>query len=197
MRNQETRRRGAPVVRKVLEVTLEQLAMVGFERLSVPKVATLAGVNKTSVYRRWPTKSELVRAALTLSMEHTLVAPETGDIRSELIGLARLAGDFIESPSGMGVLRMLFAESANPGVRELAASMFHQKEIEIPLKVINRSISRGELPKDINAELIMFTVAGALMHRVFVEQSSISDDYLQRLIDLVLFGAAGDRAQFD
>ena len=55
--------RGAPVVHAVLEATLDELGLVGYGALSVEQVATRAGVNKTTVYRRWPTKAALVERA--------------------------------------------------------------------------------------------------------------------------------------
>ena len=78
-------------MRRVLEVALEQLAAHGFERLSVPEVAAIAGLNKTSVYRRWPTKADLVREALAASMGHTAEALDSGDLRAALLALARTA----------------------------------------------------------------------------------------------------------
>jgi AcrR family transcriptional regulator len=185
----QRKQRGEPVVRKVLAVTLEQLAVHGFERLSVPEVAALAGLNKTSVYRRWPTKGDLVRDALGTSMGHAREVPDTGDLRSDLLELARVAVGFVESPQGMGVLRTLFAEGANPEVRELAGAMLRQQDTEGPRRVFKRAIARGELPEDTDVRLLLTTIAGALMHRLFVEQQRVTEAFLQRLIDLVLLGA--------
>ena len=185
----QRKQRGEPVVRKVLEVTLEQLAVHGFERLSVPEVAERAGLNKTSVYRRWPTKSELVREALSASMGHAGEVPDTGDLRSDLLVLARAAVGFVESPQGMGVLRTLFAEGANPEVRKIAGAMLRQQETEGPRRVFKRAIARGELAEDADVKLMLTTIAGALMHRIFVEQDQATDAFLQRLIDLILLGA--------
>lgn len=176
-------------MRKVLEVTLEQLAQRGFERLSVPEVARLAGLNKTSVYRRWPTKEELVREALTVSLAAAPEdVPDTGSLRSDLLALARGALAFVESPLGAGVLRTLFAEGAHPEVRTLAASMFRQQETEVPRTVFDRAVGRGELPAEADVRLLLSTVAGALMHRAFVEQEPVTDAYLEQLIDLLLNG---------
>jgi AcrR family transcriptional regulator len=191
-RQREPRRRGLPVVRKVLDVTLQQLAQVGFERLSVPEIAADAGVNKTSVYRRWPTKVDLVRAALDFSLEHPREAPDTGALRSDLIALARQSTAFIESPRGKGVLRMLFAEGAHPEVRRLAASTWDQEDHQVIHAVIRRAIRRRELPRNTDVSLILFTIAGALLHRAFVEQQPISAAFVERVVDLVLVGAQRD-----
>ena len=185
------KRRGSPIVHKVFEVTLEQLARVGFEGLSIPEVAALAGVNKTTIYRRWPTKSDLVREAIGFSLERTHVAPDTGNLRSDLVGMAHLAANFMKSTQGMGMTRMLLAEGANPDVRELAASALHQVETELPHVVIRRAIKKGELPPGTDFTYVLHTVCGALIHRIFIEQAHTSDAFIDRLVDLVLFGVYG------
>lgn len=189
----EPKRRGEPVVRKVLEVTLEQLAKHGYERLSVPEVASLAGVNKTSVYRRWPTKSDLVREALHVSMGHGEAPPDTGSLRTDLLALAKAAAAFVESPIGGGVLRTLLAESA-PEVRSLARQMLEsQQGTEGHRLVFQRAVERGELAADADVRLLLSTVAGALMHRAFVEEQRLSGEYLGALISLVVDGVARRR----
>ena len=189
VRTGEPRPRGAAVVREVFAVTLRRLGDVGFARLSVPEVAELAGVNKTSVYRRWPTKSDLVREALRASMAHAGPTPDTGSVQADLVVLARRAAAFVESPRGMSVMRMLFAEGANPDVRELAGAMLRETATDAPRAVIARATARGELAPDVDAALVLSTIAGALMHRVFVEQARLSNTYLDRLIGLLLHGA--------
>ncbi|MDD5224373.1 MAG: TetR/AcrR family transcriptional regulator [bacterium] len=179
-----------PVVRKVFKATLEQLGQVGFERLSVSAVAALAGVNKTSIYRRWPAKSDLVRAAISFSVEYRLVMPNTGNLRADLAELARLVANFMESPRGMGVVRTVLAEGTNPEVRELATSLLQQVETEFPRVIIKRAIHRGELPPGTDFKLITHTISGAIIHRIFIEQAPLPDAFIERLVDLVLLGTS-------
>jgi len=191
----EPRLRGTQFIRKVLDAVIEQLAAVGFERLSIPEVAERAGVNKTSVYRRWPTKGDLIRAALDISMGSAGSASSTGNLRSDLVGTARLAADFVESPLGTGALRMLLAEGANPDVRNLAASMLRRQETEGPRALFDLAMARGELPRDTDVQLVLSTVAGALMHRAFIEQGPLTDAFIEDLVDLILSGASRNRSR--
>jgi len=186
--------RGSSFVRKVHAAVIEQLAAVGFERLGIPDVAVRAGVNKTSIYRRWSTKADLVRAALEVSMGKGGAAISTGELRRDLITAAGLAATFVQSPLGTAALRMLLAEGANRDVRELAASMLKQQETDGPRELFDLAISRGELPPGADIQLILSTVAGALMHRVFVEQKKLTGAYIARLVDLVLYGACNRKA---
>jgi AcrR family transcriptional regulator len=187
--------RGSPFVRTVHEAVIAQLAAVGFERLSIPDVAVQAGVNKTSIYRRWPTKADLVRAALEAFMGSGGTPVSTGELRSDLIATAGRAAAFVQSQLGTAALRMLLAEGANPEVRGLAASMLRRQEADGPRELFDLAISQGELPPDADVPLILSTVAGALMHRAFIEHKQLTDTYIQRLVDLILHGAGGTGAK--
>ena len=180
------------MVRRVLAVTLEQLAAQGFQRLSVPEIAARTGLNKTSIYRRWPTKTDLVRDALNVSMGHGAELPDTGALRSDLLEMARAALSFVQSPLGTAVLRTLVAEEPDSEMRGIASSML-QQEGDGPQALLRRAMTRGELPPDADVELILTAVAGALMQRIFIEGSPVPDVFLQRLIDLVLLGAVSRR----
>jgi AcrR family transcriptional regulator len=187
------RPRGAPVVARVLQVTIEQLARVGFANLSVPDVAMAAGVHKTSVYRRWPTKADLVRAALSTSMGHGAPPPDTRDLRSDMVLVARGALAFVESPAGRGALRTLLADGAHPEVHGLAASILAAGQSDAPQALLQRAIARGELPAEIDVALILRTIAGAILHRSLLEQAKVTTVFLEQLVDLVLDGARAPR----
>jgi AcrR family transcriptional regulator len=185
--------RGDAFVKAVLEATLTQLAEVGFERLSIPLIAELADVNKTSIYRRWPEKVDLVRAALQTAMSHVENAPDTGDLRGDLVELARAAAAFMQSPVGTAVVRIMMAEGANPELRALATMTYAEAGSQGPWIVLRRAVERGELNGDSDPSLMLFTIAGAIMHRVFVERQPAPDDFLERVVNLVLLGAAAQR----
>jgi AcrR family transcriptional regulator len=185
--------RGDAFVKTVLDATLTQLAEVGFERLSIPLIAELAGVNKTSIYRRWPEKVDVVRAALENAMSHVEHAPDTGNLRGDLVELARTAAAFMQSPVGMAVVRIMMAEGANPEVRALATMTYAEAGKQGPWIVLKRAVERGELNGKTDPSLMLFTIAGAIMHRVFVERQNASDQFLEQVVDLVLSGAAARR----
>jgi AcrR family transcriptional regulator len=181
--------RGDAFVHAVLDAALTHLAEVGFDRFSIPQVAELAGANKTSIYRRWPTKSELVRDALHSVMNHTDKAPNTGQLRGDLVELAKIVAAFTQSRAGTAVVRIMLTQGANPEVSALANSAYADAGKQGPWEVITRAVERGELAKNANASLLLFTIAGAIMHRVFVEHREASDEFLKEVVDMVLYGA--------
>lgn len=186
-------RRGEAMIHRVLEVTLQQLAEVGFERLSIPEIAEVAGVNKTSIYRRWATKAELVQAALGHSMDHLHDLPDTGQLATDLEAMVKLVRDFVTSSRGMGVVRTVFADGESVGLPQLMQSMWPESMQALPRVVIERAFRRGELPADADVEMLLFTLAGAILHRVFVERRQVDDDFARRLVNLVLHGTLKGR----
>ena len=96
--------RGAPVVRAVMRATFEELAEVGYGALSIDDVARRAGVNKTTVYRRWPTKEDLVTTALLALPEEYFAMPNTGTIRGDLCEIACRTARIFQAVEGRASL---------------------------------------------------------------------------------------------
>lgn len=185
--------RGEAFTRAVLEVTLAQLAEVGFERLSIPRVAEVAGVNKTSIYRRWPSKPDLLRDALAVAMSHADHAPATGDLRADLVGLARTVATFTQSQTGTAVIRILLAEGGNPELRAIAQAAYGEAGRHGPWAVIAQAVDSGALRPGLDPSLVLFTIAGSILHRVFIEQRQATEAFLEQVVDLVLVGATVER----
>jgi AcrR family transcriptional regulator len=183
-----SQQRGDKFVRLVLEATLKRLANVGYERLSVPDIAESAAVNKTSIYRRWPSKVELVRDALASAMTHANEPPNTGSLRGDLIELAKIVATFMLSPVGKSIIQIMLSAGADPELRAMARSAYGQSNSSGPWLVLKRAIERGELRADVEPSRVLFTLAGAIMHRVLVEQNDVTDAVLGQIIDVVIYG---------
>jgi AcrR family transcriptional regulator len=184
-------RRGAPVVERVLEVALEELARQGYHRLSVPDVAERAGLNKTSVYRRWPTKAGLVGAALERAMGHEAPLPDTGALRTDMLAFALAAAAWADSPVGRGVMKSLMSDADDPDVRALVARLMRTRTTG-PTALFARAIARGELDARADVAMALSVIAGAISHRIFVEQEAVTPAFLNRLIRLVVDGLVAD-----
>jgi AcrR family transcriptional regulator len=185
--------RGDAFTSAVLDAALTLLAEVGFERLSIPQVAEIAGVNKTSIYRRWPGKADLVRDVLGITMRHADEAPNTGALRTDLIAVAGTVAAFTQSRAGTALIRIMLAEGGNPEVRALASAAYSEAGKHGPWIVIQNAMQRGELIANADPSLMLFTIAGAVMHRVFVEHRDTPEEFLIQVVDLVLYGAAVKR----
>ncbi|WP_257450154.1 TetR/AcrR family transcriptional regulator [Archangium lipolyticum] len=180
--------RGEPVVRGVLEATLEELAVVGYGALRIDDVAARAGVNKTTIYRRWPTKQELVEAALHCVVVARVVPPDTGSLRGDLLETGRHMASLMRSAEGQALRRILIAEERNPEFTAIA-SLLRGAMDALPLPVIEAARTRGELAPGLESVLPFRVLAASIQHRLFMEGRDIDEGYLAQLVDLILLGA--------
>ena len=137
-----TRGRAARVVERIVGATVAELSRVGYEAMRVEDVAARSGVNKTTIYRRWPTKAEMVASAL---VEGTKLRPaiDTGSLREDL--RISLLGAFKLKPSEQGVLRIMQMERSIADVDALARRMRDELR-NARIAIVRRGIARGELP---------------------------------------------------
>jgi AcrR family transcriptional regulator len=186
--NARTRGRAAKVVDRVVKATAEELGRVGYAALRVEDVAARSGVHKTTIYRRWPTKPELVAATIATMMQRSerVAAIDTGTVRGDL--RKSLLGVLDLKPSEQGILRFMQLERGIPEVEELARR-FSDELHGMRLTMVQRGIARGELPKGVDAKLIVDLVS-ALVQRALLFSEKLDASYLDRALDVVLAGAA-------
>ncbi len=154
--------------------------------LRVEDVAQHAGVNKTTIYRRWPTKADLVSATLRREGEACEAAPDTGTVREDLLVMLRQVAEHGRSP----LVRVLMAEMLHPEVQALGNGLRHQFEARW-VTVIARAMARGELPPSTSPFLVTEVVTAAVFGRVCRAEEPPSEAFCQAVVDLVLAGAAG------
>lgn len=184
--------RAERVVRDVLEATLDELARAGYAALSIEEVATRAGVNKTTVYRRWPTKKDLVHAAL-LQLALEFPTPDTGSLRDDLLGLVEVSLDFLATTRGKALRRVMLAEAFSPGLLDVTRRLQVVQEDQYRT-ILDRARRRGELAEDADDDSIIAAIEGSFMYRTMVKEEVESRTAAARVIDLVLHGACARRA---
>lgn len=180
--------RGEKLVEKVLEATLEELATKGYAAVSIEDIAERAGVAKTTVYRRWPTKADVVLAAMHRVADDFTLGSDTGSIRGDLIGVLTGFRDFISTPRGASLVRMMAVENVCSEVTELAREIRKDKEA-MPHAIMTRAIKRGELPRGTDPKLMLDTLFATVQHSVLFLHEPYDDQKIAQLVDLVLVGA--------
>jgi AcrR family transcriptional regulator len=190
--------RGDRVVAQTLAAAIEELSRVGYAALRVEDVAARARVNKTTVYRRWPTKEDLVKAALisVLRSHAVMTIPDTGSIREDLLEYVRDVMAITSSSIGRAVVRMLSAERPDPEILEIAHSI-RSSNMAIPLAVLKRAQSRGELLADVDPQLFLDVLVAAFdrlaLEGKFAKTSESEVSPVVPIIDLLLQGALSGR----
>jgi AcrR family transcriptional regulator len=175
--------RSARVVAEVLRATAEELARVGYVALRMEDVARAAGVNKTTVYRRWPTKMQLVSEAMGRERELCSVTPDTGSLREDLGIMLRSIAEQGRSP----LARAWLSELGNTEVRAIMRGFRHQFESQW-VAVIARGMARGELPPDSSPLLLAEVVVAPIVGRLVRGEEPPTVEFCSQVIDLVLAG---------
>jgi AcrR family transcriptional regulator len=176
--------RSARIVAEVLRATAEELARVGYAALRVEDVARAARVNKTTVYRRWPTKMQLVTETLQRERERCIVIPDTGSVREDLRVMLRAFVEQGRTP----LARAWLSELGNTEVRTIMEGFRHNFESQW-VTVIARGMARGELPAETSPLFLVEVVVAPITGRLVRGEELPTDDFCGQVVDLVLAGA--------
>lgn len=175
----------------VLGAVRAELAETGFEGLSVERVARRAEVNKTSVYRRWPTREALVAAAMEGLLEEFSASPDTGSLRGDLHALAAPIAELAARPDGVALLRAALATTA-PGDVSGAARQRVGPPVASASSIVDRARARGEWRDGADPQQAVFTLVGAIVHRTLLEHADPTGEWLDGLVDIVCRGVSAD-----
>jgi AcrR family transcriptional regulator len=180
--------RGDRLVAKVLEATVVELSRSGLENISVESVAERAQVNKTTIYRRWPTPEKLVRAALLRVASESSVVPDTGTLRGDLSKLINMLRVVLASPHTHALIRMHLGGTMHGDLAALSLAIRHQKDEQMKT-IFVRAVERGELPPGTDIDLLYDTIVGAFFNFAVFRPDPASKARMEQAVDLILVGA--------
>jgi AcrR family transcriptional regulator len=161
---------------------LEELAAVGYGRLSIEAVARRAGVAKTAVYRRWHSKLEMVLEIVSEVAGQSLAPPDTGSLRGDLELVLRIINRALTHPLASQIIPDLLAEAArNPQIAETLQGALRTAQSDLAGHLVSRAVGRGELPADTDAGLAVDLVVGPLYWRLAVARRPLPGADLSRL----------------
>ncbi len=175
------RRRRAPAGAAVLreDVTeairaavFEELAAVGYARMSIEGIARRAGVGKTAVYRRWRSKLHLVLDVVSALAVQGLPAPDTGSLEGDLRLLYEVTSRALRHPVASQIIPDLQAEAArNPEIAEVLRKTLREGQDGVASKILAAAAERGELAAGLDTDLALDLISGPLYWRSVVIRS--------------------------
>jgi AcrR family transcriptional regulator len=182
--------RSARVRADVLRAALEELAAVGYAQLTIEGIAQRAGVNKTTLYRRWGSRENLVlEAMLERGAEHVPI-PDTGSLREDLLQYGReIATALAGAPEIRATVRATAGSDPDSQLAE-ASRRFWKTRLGLASEIVERAIERGEARPGVDRELVAELVVAPIYFRLLLSGEPLDDDFLERLGELVAGGAA-------
>lgn len=176
--------------RELLAVTLRLLQDHGYERLTLDDVAATGRASKATMYRRWPTKAELVLAAFIEGVSQDAVPPDTGSLREDLIAI----GDTVcaQSREHAGTLRAVLGEvSRNPALNDAMQKQLFDQRKAMMKQVLKRAVARGEISADAANSELWDLLPGYLIYRTVIQNRLPTRRTVRSLVDdMILPGLA-------
>ena len=169
--------RTARTAAAVYSATIDELTARSYDDISIESIAGRAGVHKTTVYRRWHSKAELVPRALADTAGSAIEVPDTGSIDSDLAALARSVRATLSSPRGAAITRTVLAGAmASAEIRNLM-QQFLATRLQAISVVVLRAVRRGEIPAGTGEAPLMHAMAAPLYYRLLVTGEPLTDEH--------------------
>jgi AcrR family transcriptional regulator len=176
------RPRSAEADRAILDAALRLLYEHGYSGMSMEAVADAAGVGKTTVYRRYRDKDDLVTAAIASMKGHDEL-PDSGDTRADLLELLQRVVRSKERVQNMRLLGMLWADQErNPQLLRLFRERVIAPRRQMLIDVIRRGQDRGEVRADVDPALAAEMMVGAHFARQ-MNGAPFPRDWAERVVD--------------
>jgi AcrR family transcriptional regulator len=175
--------------RAILDAANELLAERGFVDLTIEEIAQRAGVGKTTIYRRWPSKGMVVFEAFATDYRNRLPLQDTGSLRGDLLALLR---GFIKVVKGTVTGRTLVGLIAEVQRDQELAEIWREQFVG-PVRaqhrvMFDRAVERGEAAPDADPDVLLDLVFGAAYHRLLQSHLPLSDRFAQAVVDVVITG---------
>lgn len=189
------RPRSAAADAAILAATREALVELGWSKLTLGDVATRAGVAKTTLYRRWSGKNELVVDAVA-ELFAELELADRGSLAADIEGVVLQFAAILARPEAKSGLMAVVAESTrDDALRARIRASIVDPQKDLVLEGRARAQARGELPPETAPEeaartvdLIFDVVAGAVVHRTLVSAEPADEEWVRSFTRMLLLG---------
>ncbi|MGZ4735083.1 MAG: TetR/AcrR family transcriptional regulator [Acidimicrobiia bacterium] len=170
----------------ILDAATDAFIELGWDGLTIEGVAASAGVGKTTIYRRYSCRLDLLLAAAERLAQEEGAAPDTGTLHGDLVALVDAYLRMLTGTrSGRAIPAMVAATARNPELAIAYRSFIaaRRRESAMPFE---RAIARGELEADVDLQLVMDLLVAPLFYRAFVSREPLDDAYIASLVDAVM-----------
>ncbi|MGA7196746.1 TetR/AcrR family transcriptional regulator [Roseiarcus sp.] len=165
----------------VLGVTAQLLFERGYGGATVDEISRRSGVAKTTIYRHWPTRTDLLRDACS-TLGTPLEAPDTGSFEADVTALVTNLAHLLRSAKWTSVLPSIIdAAERDPDIADMYSKL--QRGYSQPFEiVIQRALRRGELPANTDAAMLVAALTGPLFYRRWFSREPLTDDFANQIV---------------
>lgn len=172
----------SPREAELLAVTLQLLAEHGYDGLTVDAVANTARASKATVYRRWPSKAELVLAAFIEGVCQVAVAPNTGSLRGDLVKIGETICEHAAQQSST-IRAVLVEVSRHPALADAMQHQFLDQRKALIEDVLRQAVDRGEIAEAAVTDELWDLLPGYLIYRSIIPNRPPDSRTVRALVD--------------
>jgi len=171
--------------RTVLAATAELLFERGFAGASVDEISRRSGVAKTTIYRHWPTRVDLLRdACSTLGTPQNV--PDTGNFETDVTALVTDLAQLLRTAKWTSVLPSIIdAAERDPDIADMYSKLQHGYSAPLETAIL-RAVGRGELPKDTDTAMLIAALTGPLFYRRWFSRDPLTDAFAKQIVQRVV-----------
>ncbi|WP_158862150.1 TetR/AcrR family transcriptional regulator [Leifsonia sp. AG29] len=183
---------------EILAAALDVLAEVGYDGMTMDMVAARAKAGKATVYRRWPSKAELVVEAVACLKKvdaDPASLPDTGTLRGDLVAMMKphTIDDAEKKLKVMAGLVSMLAQ--NPGLSEAVNAAIVEPRAAVNRLLLQRAVDRGEIPADTDIDQLALLAPSMAAYRSLVLRKPVDREFLLGVLDDILLPAVGIRRE--
>lgn len=173
----------------ILQATLDLLAEVGYQSMSIEAIAARAGVGKPTIYRRYSSKEELVADAIE-SLREEVPLLDTGSLWGDIDVLIENAAKIILSPLGRQTIALIISTaSSSPQFAQVYWTKYLMPRRQAFAVVLERAKARNEIQADTDPDLVFDFMSGVMLHGlVFQSTTEPYGAYIRRVMGFLLKG---------
>ncbi|MEV0162692.1 TetR family transcriptional regulator [Nonomuraea fuscirosea] len=182
----QPRRRGEALSAAIFQATLDELSEVGYAGLTMEGVAERARASKASLYRRWPSRIELVMEAVYRSLPSPGSSPDTGNLRDDLVALLTITADALSGPAGEAMRGLLGEALRGESPLRTMRRTTQGRGRRLMEEVVRRAVERGEVASSDVTPRRLDSGHALLRHHFLFEGLPFPDGLVVQIVDEVL-----------
>ena len=186
------RKRGVALEDAIREAAFDELTEVGYQAFSVEAVAARARTGKASIYRRWPSKVELVLDAMLAGLptpEQCGIAVEWDENMTTVDALHQIAATItgiLQSPAGNAMRAVKCEAYSDPELAQLIDERFQEPRRQSMLRLLQRGVERGEVRPEAVTPLVADVLPAVLSHRVILQREPVDSRAIAQIMEQVI-----------
>jgi AcrR family transcriptional regulator len=176
----------------ILNASYDLLIENGFAEVTIEKIAERANVSKATIYKWWPNKAAVVMDGFLNTTNLELPIPDTGSAVEDMFIQVENFAIFLTSKKGNVITEIIAQGQSDTKLAEIYRKAYFTPRREISKQILERGISKGELRKDLNMEVIIDLIWGPVFYRLLITGEVIDNNFIKNIIDYAFEGISSN-----